>query len=70
MAQRAFDIDLVYVDGYGLLASRGGPIFEADSLGLPQVLARITALQGQQGEHWRPSALPQRLADEGGRFSA
>jgi 3-hydroxyacyl-CoA dehydrogenase len=34
IAQRASDIDVVYIFGYGFPAYRGGPMFYADSLGL------------------------------------
>jgi 3-hydroxyacyl-CoA dehydrogenase len=37
IAQRASDIDIVYIFGYGFPAYRGGPMFYADSLGLLSV---------------------------------
>ena len=38
IAQRASDIDVVYVYGYGYPAYRGGPMHYADTVGLPRVL--------------------------------
>src|SRR5690606_38348593 len=48
MAQRASDIDVVYVHGYGFPAFRGGPMFYADTQGLDKVLATI---RGFHAEH-------------------
>ena len=39
IAQRASDIDVIYVYGYGFPAWRGGPMFYADTVGLGKVLA-------------------------------
>ena len=41
IALRAADIDVVYLNGYGFPAWRGGPMFYADTVGLKTVLARI-----------------------------
>ncbi|WP_338661273.1 3-hydroxyacyl-CoA dehydrogenase NAD-binding domain-containing protein [Pararoseomonas sp. SCSIO 73927] len=70
IAQRASDIDLVYVNGYGFPAFRGGPMFHADTLGLPAVLDRIDGWCRTEGEHWKPSALLRRLGEANGRFNA
>ena len=40
IALRAADIDIVYLNGYGFPAWRGGPMFYADTVGLDRVLAR------------------------------
>ena len=40
-ATRASDIDVVYCYGYGFPRYRGGPMFYADTVGLPIVLARV-----------------------------
>ena len=42
MAQRASDIDIVWINGYGWPVYRGGPMFWADSEGLPKVVERLT----------------------------
>ncbi|MDH3715430.1 MAG: 3-hydroxyacyl-CoA dehydrogenase NAD-binding domain-containing protein [Gammaproteobacteria bacterium] len=41
IALRASDIDLVYVNGYGFPAWRGGPMFWAEQIGLDEVLATL-----------------------------
>lgn len=38
IAQRASDIDIVYLNGYGFPVHRGGPMFYADQVGLPNVV--------------------------------
>jgi 3-hydroxyacyl-CoA dehydrogenase len=67
-AQRASDIDVVYVSGYGFPAWRGGPLFYADRVGLPAILARIQALHREHGTRWAPAPLLERLAGSGGTF--
>ncbi len=71
VALRAVDIDIVYLNGYAFPAWRGGPMFYADSVGLPQVLARIEEFEKQHGSDlWAPAPLLKRLAESGGKFSA
>ena len=69
IALRASDIDLVYVNGYGFPAYRGGPMFYADTVGLDKVLARVKAFHAEHGELWKPAPLLERLAREGKRFN-
>src|SRR5262249_39761383 len=40
-ALRPVDIDIIYINGYGFPAYRGGPIWYADSVGLKKVYDRI-----------------------------
>ena len=71
IALRASDIDMVYLTGYGFPPYRGGPMFYADTVGLPKVLASIEKFQqGYMGEVWKPAPLLVKLAREGGRFNA
>jgi 3-hydroxyacyl-CoA dehydrogenase len=67
-ALRASDIDVVYVNGYGFPAWRGGPLFHADRVGLGAILDRITALHREHGPRWTPAPLLERLAGTGGTF--
>jgi 3-hydroxyacyl-CoA dehydrogenase len=72
IAQRSSDVDLVYLNGYGFPAYRGGPMFYADSVGLITVaraLTRIAAVPGADAEFWTPAPLLARLAREGKKFS-
>lgn len=65
IAQRASDIDVVYVHGYGFPAWRGGPMFYAETLGLDETLRRIRSLHAVHGEHWTPAPLLERLIASG-----
>ncbi|HYX65489.1 MAG TPA: 3-hydroxyacyl-CoA dehydrogenase NAD-binding domain-containing protein [Burkholderiales bacterium] len=70
IALRASDIDMVYLTGYGFPPYRGGPMFYADTVGLPKVLASIEKFQkGYQGSQWKPAPLLVKLAKEGKRFN-
>jgi 3-hydroxyacyl-CoA dehydrogenase len=70
IALRASDIDMVYLSGYGFPPYRGGPMFYADTVGLPKVVAAIERFQkGYHGEQWKPAPLLVRLAKEGKRFN-
>ena len=68
IAIRASDIDVVYVNGYGFPAYRGGPMFYADHVGLAKILQVMRRLEEQHGEILRPAPLLERLAREGKGF--
>jgi 3-hydroxyacyl-CoA dehydrogenase len=71
IALRASDIDMVYLSGYGFPLHRGGPMFYADTVGLPGVLQAIEKYgRGRHGEAWAPAPLMVRLAVEGRGFSS
>lgn len=60
IAQRAGDIDVVYLNGYGFPRHHGGPMKWADELGLPFVvreLRRIAAETPDTAEFWTPAPL-------------
>lgn len=65
IAQRASDVDVVYVHGYGFPGARGGPMFHAQTLGLAATLEKIRALRREHGEHWKPAPLLERLVEQG-----
>jgi 3-hydroxyacyl-CoA dehydrogenase len=72
IAQRASDIDVVYLMGYGFPVWRGGPMHHAESQTLYEVARRMrsfAALPGGNAEFWKPAALIERLADEGRSFN-
>ena len=71
IALRASDVDAVYINGYGFPAHRGGPMFNADVVGLPQVLEAIRGYaKGYGGEAWTPAGLLVKLAGEGKTFNS
>ena len=70
IAQRASDIDMVYLAGYGFPLHRGGPMCYADTVGLPGVLASMARFaKGRHGDAWTPAPLLVTLAREGERFN-
>jgi 3-hydroxyacyl-CoA dehydrogenase len=74
IAQRASDIDVVYLAGYGFPVQRGGPMFYASRVGLGQVVRRMnefaaTARSGQaDARFWKPAKLLATLAARGRGF--
>jgi 3-hydroxyacyl-CoA dehydrogenase len=69
IALRAVDIDIVYINGYGYPAWRGGPMWYADTVGLKKVYDRVAAFHAEHGELWTPAPLLKRLAGEGKTFA-
>ena len=68
-ALRAVDIDIIYLNGYGFPAYRGGPMWYADTVGLKKVYNRILEFEKQHGALWTPAPLLARLAQEGKTFA-
>ena len=68
-ALRAVDIDIVYLNGYGFPAHRGGPMWYADTVGLKKVYDRVCEFEAVHGENWRPAPLLKRLAEQGKGFA-
>jgi len=64
-ALRAGDIDTIYLNGYGFPNYRGGPMWYADEIGLPAILARIERYRDEFGKLWEPAPLLRRLVVEG-----
>ena len=62
IATSAHDIDLVYLNGYGFPADKGGPMAWADQQGLADIHQRLLALETRQGDHWQPARLIGELA--------
>jgi 3-hydroxyacyl-CoA dehydrogenase len=67
-ASRAGDIDVIYCYGFGFPRHRGGPMFYADTVGLPTMLARVQEYRSKFGDYWRPAPLVERLVAEGRGF--
>jgi 3-hydroxyacyl-CoA dehydrogenase len=68
-ALRAVDIDIMYINGYGFPAYRGGPMWYADTVGLKKVYDRINEFHRTHGELWEPAPLLKQLAAEGRTFA-
>jgi 3-hydroxyacyl-CoA dehydrogenase len=69
IALRAVDIDIIYINGYGYPAWRGGPMWYADTVGLKKVYERVNQFREEQGELWEPAPLLKRLAESGKTFA-
>jgi 3-hydroxyacyl-CoA dehydrogenase len=73
IALRSSDCDIVWVNGYGFPAYRGGPMQYADEVGLDKVLERIKTYRTELGEYgamwFKPSLLLERLVAEGKKFA-
>jgi 3-hydroxyacyl-CoA dehydrogenase len=68
-ALRAVDIDVIYINGYGFPAYRGGPMWYADTVGLKKVYERVCELHAQHGAWWEAAPLLKKLAEEGKKFA-
>jgi 3-hydroxyacyl-CoA dehydrogenase len=69
-ALRAVDIDIIYINGYGFPAHRGGPMWFADTVGLRKVYDRVCEFQRQHGVLWEPAPLLKQLAEQGRNFAS
>jgi 3-hydroxyacyl-CoA dehydrogenase len=68
-ALRASDIDIIYINGYGFPAHRGGPMWYADAVDLKRVYDRICEFHRQHGEIWQPAPFLKQLAEQGKTFA-
>ncbi len=76
IAQRASDIDVIYIYGYGFPVFRGGPMCYADTVGLKKVYDRVRVFNDEarkqypDDDRWEPAPLLKKLADSGGKFNS
>jgi 3-hydroxyacyl-CoA dehydrogenase len=68
-AQRASDIDVVWVYGYGWPVYRGGPMFWADTEGLPKIVEGLERQQERLGADFTLSGLLAAKAAAGEKFT-
>ena len=72
IANKASDIDIVYIFGYGFPAHRGGPMNYADEVGLfnvVQAMNRFAQNPLDDAKFWQPAPLLAKLAAEGKSFN-
>ena len=72
IANKASDVDMVYLTGYGFPLWRGGPLCYADTQGLfnvVQAMKRFAQNPHDDAEFWQPAPLLAKLAAEGKTFS-
>ena len=70
IAYRPIDIDVMFVNGFGWPAWRGGPMFWADTQGLAKVRDRLAHYAAATSDpNLKPAALIEKLAKDGGSFA-
>ncbi|MDI3308925.1 MAG: 3-hydroxyacyl-CoA dehydrogenase NAD-binding domain-containing protein [Acetobacteraceae bacterium] len=70
IASRPVDIDVIFVNGFGWPAWRGGPMFWADRMGLKTVRDRLAHYaEATNDPNLKPAALIEKLAKENGSFA-
>ena len=67
-AQRPSDVDVVWLNGYGWPADKGGPMFYGDMVGAQAVLDRMETL-GAEDPEFAPADTLRKLAASGGKFT-
>ena len=66
VAQRAADIDVVYINGYGFPIWRGGPMHHANAMGLDVVIEKLNKYREITGNDvYKPSEMLLKLAENG-----
>jgi len=68
-AQRASDIDIVWINGYGWPVYRGGPMFYADLIGPDKVLAKLKEFAATMGDDFQPAPLLESVVAEKKRLA-
>ena len=69
IVQRASDIDVVWINGYGWPVYRGGPMFFADTIGVDTVLARLREFHERFGDDFKPASKLEEVAASGKGFT-
>ena len=69
VAIRASDIDIAAILGYNWPVYTGGPMFWADTVGLPKIVAKLKELQTKYGAAFKPSRLLEEMAASGKTFT-
>ena len=69
IAQRASDIDVVWVYGYGWPVYRGGPMFWADTVGLDKIVEGLKRQEERMKPEFSFSKLLLEKADKGEKFT-
>jgi len=69
LVPRAHEIDVIWLNGFGFPAYRGGPMYYADEIGLKSVLEGLERYRATVGaEYFSPAPLIEKLAREGRGF--
>jgi 3-hydroxyacyl-CoA dehydrogenase len=66
--QRPSDIDVVWLNGYGWPADKGGPMYYADMIGAKEILKKMEEL-GADDPAYTPATTLRHMAKNGGKFT-
>jgi 3-hydroxyacyl-CoA dehydrogenase len=69
IAQRASDVDIVWIYGYGWPPHKGGPMFWADHIGAKTIVDAFSKYESELGTDFTIAPLLRRCADEGKTFA-
>lgn len=65
---RASDIDVAAILGYNWPVYTGGPMFWADTVGIPQIVGKLKEYQQRYGDDFAPSPLLESMVRDGRTF--
>jgi len=68
-AKRPVDVDMVFLFGYGFPRFRGGPLHEADQIGIDTLIARIERYGTEDARYWQVPALLRKMQEDGETFA-
>lgn len=68
-AKRPVDVDMVFLFGYGFPRFRGGPLHEADQIGIETLIARIERYGTEDPRYWQVPALLRKMQEDGETFA-
>jgi 3-hydroxyacyl-CoA dehydrogenase len=69
IARRPLDVDVTFLAGYGFPRHRGGPMYYADKVGLPTLLADLERYAQNDAYFWQPAQLIRDLVANGQSFA-
>jgi 3-hydroxyacyl-CoA dehydrogenase len=69
IALRPLDVDVVFLMGYGFPSFRGGPLHYADTIGAPELVARMEAYAKEDPHYWQVPELLRSMAASGKTFA-
>lgn len=68
IAIRPSDIDIVWINGYGWPAYRGGPMYYADTMGLSAIVKKLEEYGPKLGADFEVAPMLKKLAEQGRGF--
>jgi 3-hydroxyacyl-CoA dehydrogenase len=67
-ANRASDIDVMWLNGFGFPRHRGGLMYWADGIGAPEIHRQVCEWHETYGKRWQPAALLAEVANSAGKL--